>query len=249
MLSNQIYKERLEKAKQTREMNLDKDPRYVKHFGVWIDSTRPTSKISREQYAKIERSSSFYSPAYVKYLAENGDRKYVVDANGEKGIYSEEWCTTHRNLCLKNYDINMERFATLDAEDFEKTLSGFIKGRKFREIYALDESICNEEPYSSGLSGYVYIMVFDAYKQVYIGITTNNVKTRIQQHWKKKRAFDRLIFGTVETSVISIDSFGPLDTTRIFVLPYSEKRKTPLEKYEELCIKTFDSKYLLNRLR
>ena len=143
----------------------------------------------------------------------------------------------------------MERFASLDAEAFERVLSRFIKGRKFQEIYRLDEPVCIEKPYSLGISGFVYIMVFDAYKTAYIGITTNTLKQRIEQHWKRQRAFDRLIFGSTEKSVLSIDSFGPLDTTRIYILPYTKDRKTELEDYEHICIKAFDNRYLLNRLR
>ena len=163
-VSNQLHEERLKKAKRTREANLEKDPRYVKHFGIWINSTLPTAKLNREHYAKIDRYSSFHSPAYTKYLAERGDERFVLDETGECGIYSEEWCKTHQKCCLKNFDINMERFASLDAEAFERVLSRFIKGRKFQEIYRLDEPVCIEKPYSLGISGFVYIMVFDAYK-------------------------------------------------------------------------------------
>ncbi len=248
-VSNQLHEERLKKAKRTREANLEKDPRYVKHFGIWINSTLPTAKLNREHYAKIDRYSSFHSPAYTKYLAERGDERFVLDETGECGIYSEEWCKTHQKCCLKNFDINMERFASLDAEAFERVLSRFIKGRKFQEIYRLDEPVCIEKPYSLGISGFVYIMVFDAYKTAYIGITTNTLKQRIEQHWKRQRAFDRLIFGSTEKSVLSIDSFGPLDTTRIYILPYTKDRKTELEDYEHICIKAFDNRYLLNRLR
>lgn len=248
-ISNQIHKERLEKAKQTQEANLEKDPRYIKHFGVWINSTLPTAKINREHYAEIDRYSSFYPPAYTKYLAENGDERFVIDETGECGIYSEEWCISHQRDCLKNFDINMERLASLDAETFDKVLSRFVKGRKFQEILRLDDPICTEKPYSQGISGLVYIMVFDAYKTAYIGITTNSLKQRIEQHWKRQRAFDRLIYGSVENSVLSIDSFGPLDTTRIYILPYTKERKTKLEDYERICIKAFDNQYLLNRLK
>ena len=92
-------------------------------------------------------------------------------------------------------------------------------------------------------------MVLEEYKQAYIGITTQRLKQRIEQHWRGKRAFDRLIFGNAEKSIISIDSFGPLDTTRIFVLPYKNERKTSIEAYEQRCLREFDNSYLLNRLR
>lgn len=248
-IGEQIHVKRLEKAKKAQEDRMEKDPRYIKHFGIWINSTLPTAKISRDHYAKINRHSSLYSSSYVKYLAENGDDCYVVDETGEGGLYSEEWCLSHRQNCLKNFDINMKRFESLDSDDFERVLTRFVKGRKFQEVKTLQEPICEQIFDLPSIVGCVYIMVLDAYKQAYIGITTNGVKNRIQQHWKKQREFDRLIFGSVESSVIAIDSFGPLDTTRLFVLPYSEDRKTRLEDYESICIKAFDNRYLLNRLR
>ena len=248
-VSNQIHKERIEKAKKTREQNLENDPRYVKHFGIWIDITKPNARINREHYAAIDRRSTFISPIGAKWKAENGDSRYILDDTGETGIYSEEWCLSHQQLCLKNYDINMARFSALDSEEFKNALSRFVKGRKFQEIYSLDDPICSGSSLQSKIIGYVYIMVFDTYKQAYIGITKNNVKKRIMQHWKNNRAFDRLLFGSVEKSVLSIDSFGSLDTSRIFVLPYSSDRKTSLEDYEYKCIKAFDDQFILNRLR
>ena len=50
---------------------------------------------------------------------------------------------------------------------------------------------------------------------MYIGIS-NDIKKRILTHWGSKKDFDRLLFGKKENSVLSIDSFGALDTTRIF---------------------------------
>lgn len=247
-LSKHIQEERIKKAKQTRESNLEKDPRYIKHFGVWINSALPNARISREHYAIIDRKCTHCSPKYSKYLAEQGKDNLVLDETGERGIYTEEWCIAHRDICMRNFDINMERFASLSSEEFEIVLHRFVKGRRFHEIVTLDDPICTETPYSANLDGYVYLMVFDAYKQAYIGITRRSIKQRITQHWQNQRAFDRLIFGSVENSVLSIDSFGPLDTTRIFVLPYGKERKTRIERYEEICIKAFDQNYLLNRL-
>ncbi len=60
------------------------------------------------------------------------------------------------------------------------------------------------------------MLVLDEYKQVYIGQSTD-IKSRILHHRSKKKPFDRLIFGSVENSILSIDSFGALDTTRIYI--------------------------------
>lgn len=90
----------------------------------------------------------------------------------------------------------------------------------------------------------VYVLILDEYKQVYIGQSTN-IKKRILNHWSNNKEFDKLIFGRVDTSVLSIDSFGFLDTTRIFVIPVNDYYK--LDLIEHKLIKQIDGKYLLNR--
>lgn len=54
--------------------------------------------------------------------------------------------------------------------------------------------------------------------------------------------FDRMIFGTKENSILSINSFRALDTTRKFVYPTNN-----IFKLENSFINQFDNKYLLNR--
>ena len=80
--------------------------------------------------------------------------------------------------------------------------------KKVRQIFDLND--CKE------MCG-IYVLVLDEYKQVYIG-QAKDIKKRVMQHWSKQKPFDRLIFGGVNNSVLSIDCFGALDTTRIFVL-------------------------------
>ena len=69
--------------------------------------------------------------------------------------------------------------------------------RKIKEVKNLNDY--------SGVAG-VYILVLDKYKQVYIGQTNTCIKTRIMSHWRKVKEFDRLLFGPVESSILSIDS-------------------------------------------
>lgn len=55
-----------------------------------------------------------------------------------------------------------------------------------------------------------------------------------------------MLNGNVETSILSIDSFGALDTTRIF---YKElKWYQDLDKYEGKMVSEFKSEYRLNRV-
>ena len=106
---------------------------------------------------------------------------------------------------MKNFDLNMKYFESLDYNDFDKKLKLFVKKNRFIEANNLDDLV---------VSG-IYILVLDKYKQIYIGMS-DNIRKRILNHWSRKKDFDRLIFGKVEKSILSIDSFGALDTTRIF---------------------------------
>lgn len=132
-----------------------------------------------------------------------------------------------------NFELNMKYFNALDSETFNEYVLKFMEKNKFVEVKDLKEYI--------GISG-IYIMVLDEYKQVYIGLTTNGIKERIKQHWNAKKEPERLIFGQAFNSVLSIDSFGPLDTTRIFV-----KTEGDLYTIENKIVDEFDKKYLLNR--
>ena len=148
-------------------------------------------------------------------------------------IYSDSYVNQHKEDCLYNYDLNMKYFHLLSKEEFNKELMKFVSETKlFKEITDL-------EPLT-GVAGY-YIMVLDEYTQAYIG-RTDNIKRRMQAHWSTQKEFDRLIFGSKENSILSIDSFRAYDTTRIFVYPTYE-----LRGHEDDFINLFDNKYLLNR--
>ena len=130
------------------------------------------------------------------------------DSFGNGKIYDDEWCKDKYNRCMQNYDINMQRLFSLNSEDFETEINIFL------ELHPLFEEVTDLNIYD-GVSGY-YMMVLDNYCQVYIG-TSDNIKQRILEHWKKVVPFDRVIFGNVETSIFSIDSYRAFDTTRIYV--------------------------------
>ena len=65
-------------------------------------------------------------------------------------------------------------------------------------------------------------------------------------HWSGKKEFFRLIFGGAENSILSIDSFGALDTTRIFIREY--KWSYDLDAVERKLVANFNPKYRLNRV-
>lgn len=162
-----------------------------------------------------------------KYAIINNKSSFIRDE-----IYSDEFCKEHMEQCLINYDLNMKYFSKLDKNEFESSLNEFIKNEHFIEVFDLNKY--------NNVPGY-YILVLDEFCQAYIG-TTCNIKQRVRQHWHTRKEFDRLIFGGVYNSIISIDSFRALDTTRIFVL---ETNNTFI--YENKYIDSLPSKFMLNR--
>ena len=218
--------------------------KYVMHFGVRIDQTRPTARINRETYTQVSTRCTIHSFPIANHLVKNNHSSHLIlDTKNQLVSYTDAYCQILRDLSLRNFDINMQRFSTLDSFDFREHLHRFAKNRHFHEICDL-----SDVPHSNDEDGYIYIMVLGEYKQVYIGITRSNLKNRILQHWRKRKELDRLICGPIETSKISIDSFGPLDTTQIYAKPFTEKHFGDLENTEYRYIRAFEQKYVLNRL-
>lgn len=149
--------------------------------------------------------------------------------------YDDEYIISHIKRALFNFDLNMKFFSCLDSNEFNHTLQKFLQQHpQFVEVKDL-----NEYRYKTGY----YILVLDKYKQIYIG-TTNNICGRIRDHWTKTKQFDRLIFGSIFTSRLSIDSFRPLDTTRIFVYTTNKTFEN-----EDKFISYFPDKFILNRTK
>jgi hypothetical protein len=88
----------------------------------------------------------------------------------------------------------------------------------------------------------VYVLVLDDYKQAYVG-QSRDMRKRIRSHWVGTKPFDRLLFGAVDESVLSIDVFRPLDTTRIFAA-----RVDDIDELEYALEKSFPADLLLNRV-
>jgi len=208
----------------------------IEHFGIKLKNEM--LKISRENYAIIDKK-----PSTKKEYRINMYKKYpylYADIYEDEtcSLYTDSWCEKHKKECLINYDKNMKFFSALSIEEFNNEIKKIITHYdKIIEIKDLN--------YCDKMIG-IYIMVLDEYKQVYIGISrkTKNktIKDRIVEHWKGRKKFDKLIYGTVENSNLHIDSFGAYDTTRIFVYPTME-----LNKIEYELINLVDDKFLLNR--
>ena len=149
--------------------------------------------------------------------------------------YTEEGCEMIAKFALENFDFNIQYFKALDKKEFDQALDSFLsKHPQFEEVLDLDEY---EE-----IPGY-YIMVLDEYCQAYVG-TSRDIKKRIKGHWTKTMPLDRLIFGRVDASILSIDSFRAYDTTRIFAYVTAD-----LYSIEDDFLNDFPDKFLSNRTK
>lgn len=198
------------------------------HFGIKLIRRKYSFKLNREEFALINTKPSLHkSDNLIK-------KEAYTDASCNQ--YREEWCEKYRELCLQNYDLNMKFFDLLDSKDFNNAIAIFLKKyKKFQKVENLQKY--------NGISGY-YMMILDAYKQVYIG-KSNNIKKRIQQHWTQTKSFDRVLcpMYAVNKSCFSIDFFRALDTTRIFVW-----KRDLSDGVEENLIADFPKKYCTNRI-
>lgn len=169
----------------------------------------------------------------LKLTRENYLEKIVFKDSSSKKYYPDSKMDSEIEARLSNYDLNIRYFKSLSITDFNKKIKSFIsKNKNFEEITNLNTV--------DGKSGY-YIMVLGEYAQIYIG-TSIDIKKRIRHHWNRQWYFDRMIFGSIENSILSIDSFRAFDTTRIFVYP------TPnIYNLENNFIEQFDKRYCLNR--
>lgn len=180
----------------------------------------------------------FYTPKFSYYLVR--EEYAIIDSKSSirKGeIYSDEWCIEHQANALKNFDLNMKFFNNLDKTEFEYSLENVLKKwPQFIEVKDL-----NKYMETKGC----YIMVLDKYKQVYVG-TSIKIGERIRNHWARTKKFDRLLFPVwgVETSVLSIDSFRHLDTTRIFIYEVNGDAYA----VEREVLDSFPTKFVLNRV-
>lgn len=146
--------------------------------------------------------------------------------------WNEDSYTKQRLKAEINYDANMEFYDSINNLEFEKSLKRLCNKFKLKEIHDLKTL--------SGVEG-VYVLVLDKYKQVYVGVS-KDIKRRILSHWQKNKSLERLIFGDVCNSNLSIDSFGALDTTRVFV-----KQTNRIYEIEGKITKSMDPSYTLNR--
>ncbi|MEV8168845.1 hypothetical protein AB0O70_13035 [Microbacterium paraoxydans] len=207
------------------------------HFGVTVRSLRGLGlRMTRENYARINKRSS--EPRWSRDMdPELWDSVDEFFEDADHRTYTDAWCQELQTRALMNYDLNMAHFAALDRAEFETALQAVIASQSgMVEVTDLNEW--------DGVPG-LYVMVLDAYAQVYVGATSDRVgiAKRIRQHWTNQKQLDRLVYESPRTSILSIDSFRALDTTRIFALKTSRSFDG-----ENPLLEQFPAKFTLNRV-
>ena len=142
----------------------------------------------------------------------------------------------------------MQKFSKLSKEEFEKELNNFIiKNPQFKEISNINDF--------KEKTGY-YLLVLDEYKQIYIGTSNTSLRNRIYKHMSENILFENFLFPPIEDnfniesvkismeqSKLSINTFRPLDFTRVFIFETTES----FDK-EEYFIRQFSNKFVSNRI-
>lgn len=217
------------------------------HFNTRIKITE-RNKLTRENYCVFTTKVSNIEKKNIRYARDFFEltKRYPAlcppcycnvpnDIYADDENYTQQWAESHYIDCMENFELNMRYFDSLKRDDFYKYLCSFRNNNRLKEIFDLRDV--------QGVEG-IYFLVLDEYKQVYIG-KSRDIKKRILRHWSSKKEFSQLLFGSVDESVLSIDAFGALDTTRILYKKVAEQR---IDETEAKLVNSFDKKYLLNRV-
>ncbi|AOT04709.1 GIY-YIG nuclease family protein [Arthrobacter sp. U41] len=213
--------------------NLQQRDPAVEHFGEMMRPGKYGHRLTREMYAVVNKRPSVRMP---EYMLTDELRAYLAPRYEDEDltILSDDFCRQQREDALENFDLNMAFFSQIAEAPFEDALTELMrKNNRLRPVTNLAAYDGDEG---------VYVMVLDGYRQAYIG-QTSDIRRRIKAHWAGTKQFDRLIWGDVEDSVLSIDSFRALDTTRLFAA-----RTINPDSLETRLVKTFPPDYLLNRI-
>ncbi|PTT66998.1 hypothetical protein DBR22_09800 [Arthrobacter sp. HMWF013] len=206
----------------------------VEHFGERLRQSKFGHRLTREMYAiPNKKRSTRYVPR--EYAGEGywASQAWAYE-DEDHTILSDEFCEQQRDDALENFDLNMAFFAQIQADVFEDALTEMLaKNKSLREVTDLKELDWDEG---------AYVMVLDGYRQAYIGQAVD-MRARIRRHWTATKQFDRLLWGHKYQSVLSVDSFRALDTTRIFAA-----KTINADRLERRLVKNFPPDLLLNRI-
>lgn len=206
-------------------------------FGIAVRSARGLGlRMTRETYARLNKRSSL--PHWSREMnPELWDRCDQFYEDAEHRTYTDAWCEEMQTQALANFDLNMAHFSSLDHDEFDAALQRAVASQRgMVEVTDLTKW--------DGVAG-LYVMVLDEYRQAYVGATNRSIgiQKRIKQHWTGTKPLDRLIWGDPQTSILSIDSFRALDTTRIFAFKSSRSFAG-----ENPLLEQFPPEYMLNRV-
>lgn len=207
------------------------------HFGIPVRSARGLGlRMTRDTYARLNKRSSLsrWTRNMDPELWDSFNQFYE---DADHRTYTDAWCEEMRTQALANFDLNMAHFASLDHGAFDAALQRAVATQRgMVEVTDLTKW--------DGVAG-LYVMVLDEYRQAYVGATNQavSIQKRIRQHWTGTKPLDRLIWGDPQTSILSIDSFRALDTTRIFALKSSRSFAG-----ENPLLEQFPPEYMLNRI-
>lgn len=205
----------------------------AQHFGEYLRPNKFGHLMSRETYAYPSRVP--HQRMRREALGDDLWNKVSwMFHDDEHRRHSDAFLLYQRDLAMQNYDLSMSYFESLNAIDFESALAHMLlKARTLKPVERLSDW--------AGASG-VYVMVFDKYKQCYVG-QSGDISRRIRQHWTRSKPFDRLIHGTQYQSVFPVDEMRALDNTRIF----AARSKNP-QSLEQRTESAADPRFALNRM-
>ena len=101
----------------------------MEHFGLKLVKKKYSLHLKREEFALINTKPSL--PVFNSLIEKNAYK----DATYQE--YSQEWCEKYRELCLKNFDLNIEYYNKLNTDDFLKSLDSFFK--KYSKFVKIDD--------------------------------------------------------------------------------------------------------------
>lgn len=208
---------------------------YIEHFKTKIQKL-DRNKLTRDNYCIPTNKISYVLRKSLENSMKNNNYKFPTECYKDEKTYTDEYVQKHYEDCMYNFDLNMKYFNSLDSKEFNRMLNEIIEKHDLKDVVDLKEY--------NKVRG-LYILVLDEYKQVYVGVS-DDIKHRIITHWSAKKEFDRMIFGRKENSILSIDSFGALDTTRIFVKTGLSEMK--MYSSEAQIVSDVDGRYCLNRV-
>ncbi|MDT2705890.1 GIY-YIG nuclease family protein [Enterococcus dispar] len=177
---------------------------FIESFFQLIEEVNQFDKSKLFDYQVHKRPVTGF--ALQRDLYTNGSTKNSFSLSRHyKEEYPKQEITRMKKNALLNFDYNMRFFDKLDKETYNANINAVLERFPFTQVTSLLEI----DRQDSG----VYLLCLDDYNQFYVG--QGKIFNRITKHWRTTLSIDRLVFGTVEDSRLSIDSFGVFDTKRI----------------------------------